>query len=81
MTDPVHSLKFTVFVVVVAFTKKEKDTAASRARTQSFSAYFSVRKRFIFILCFVYMLSYGESKSSNIIRVVKYVAHDEDYKL
>ena len=63
-----HLLKFTV-LVVIAFTKKEKShtstkgRAVGRANKQPFSEYFSDRTGFIFILCLVYMLSYGESKS------------------
>ena len=41
-----------------------KDRAASRANTQHSSKYFSVQMRIIIILCFVYMLQYGESKST-----------------
>ena len=56
-------------LVAIAFTKKEirhiskKDRSASRANTQPYIEYFSVRKQFIFNLCLVYMLSYGESKT------------------
>ena len=60
-------------LVVVAFTTKRKDKA-SKANTKPFSEYFSVRKRIKLILCCLYMLSYGESKSDNIVRtVVKYI--------
>ena len=71
-SDSNHSLKCTV-LVVVAFTKKTKDTrasktkkteAASRANTQPSSEYFSIRMPIILILWFVNMLSYGESKST-----------------
>ena len=59
-----------------AFTTKEKrqhirkrGRAASRANTQLSTNYVSVRKRFILILCFVYMLSYT---TSYMLCVVKY---------
>ena len=57
MNDSNHLSKFTV-VVVSAFTKKEKEKD-----TQPSREYCGVRTRIIFILCFVYMLSYGESTS------------------
>ena len=67
-----YSSKFTVLlIIIVAFTKKKEnrhiskeDRAASRANTQPSNEYFSIRTRFILILWFVYMLSYGESKSA-----------------
>ena len=39
----------------------KKGRTASRPNTQPFSEYFSIRMPFI--LCFVYMMSYGESKA------------------
>ena len=44
--------------------KKQPQNSKQNANTQPFSEYFNVRTRFILILCFVYMLSYGESKST-----------------
>ena len=55
-----------------------KDRATSKANNQPSCEYFSVRMRIILIMCFLYILSYGESKSNqNIIRVVKYAMYDE----
>ena len=57
-SDSNHSSKFTEKRHI---SKKVK--AAGRTNTQAFSEYFSVRTRIILILCFVYVLSFIESKS------------------
>ena len=54
-----HSSKFTVLAVVV-FTRKKKTKTLSNTSTE----YCSVCTQIILVFCFVYMLSYAESKST-----------------
>ena len=53
--------------------KKQKQSSKQRI---FFSEYFAIRARIILTLGIVYMLTYGESKSINIIRVAKYDEYD-----
>ena len=55
-------------------------TRIIRQNSQPSNKYFSVRTRIILIFWLLQMLSYGGSKLSNIIRVVKY-EYDELFKL
>ena len=81
-----YSLKFAT-LVVVAFTKKRKETHKSKkveraASTQPSSEYFSVRMRFILILCCLYMLDYGGLKSTTTSYMLSSMnEYDEYFKL
>ena len=48
-------------LVVVAFTKEKAKKTEQQAKQIHNYKYFSVHRRFVFILCCVYMFSYGGS--------------------
>ena len=61
-----RSTNFTLLdVVVIKRGTRAKRDSRSKANTQAFSEYFSVYTRIASIMCCVYMLNYGESKSTS----------------
>ena len=58
-----------------------KKTEQQAEQTQPFSKYFSVYTPCILILCFVYMLSNGESKSTRSCVLLNMSEYDEYFKL
>ena len=63
LTSNSYHSKYIWYISILIQIRNFKKIQSSRVNIQRFSKYFSVRRRTMLILCFVYMLSYAESKA------------------